>query len=54
MAKLLGDTIETVEKHYAGFVRELRGRVRRMMDGESKGLQAYVDPCQLLEGDSKG
>lgn len=32
VAKLLGDTIETVEKHYAPFVRELRERVRRIME----------------------
>ena len=28
VAKVLGDTIETVEKHYAPFVPELRERVR--------------------------
>ena len=37
VAKLLGDTIETVEKHYAEFVRELRERVRRMMESEEGG-----------------
>jgi integrase len=32
VAKLLGDEIATVEKHYAPFVRELRERVRRLME----------------------
>lgn len=32
VAKVLGDTIETVEKHYTPFVPELRERVRRIMD----------------------
>jgi integrase len=43
VAKLLGDTIETVEKHYAEFVRELRERVRRMMDS-GKGLEEFSVP----------
>jgi len=32
LPKMLGDTIETVEKHYMPFVRELRERVRRIME----------------------
>lgn len=32
VAKMLGDTIETVEKHYVPFVRELRERVRRILE----------------------
>jgi hypothetical protein len=32
VAKLLGDTVATVEKHYAPFVKELRHRARRIMD----------------------
>lgn len=32
VAKVLGDTIETVEQHYAPFVPELRERVRRIME----------------------
>jgi len=32
VAKMLGDTIETVEKHYMPFVRELRDRVRRILE----------------------
>ena len=31
VAKMLGDTIETVEKDYMPFVRELRDRVRRIL-----------------------
>ena len=32
VAKLLGDTEETIENHYAPFVRELRERARRIME----------------------
>jgi len=32
IAKMLGDTIETIEKHYAPFVRELRERVRNLLE----------------------
>lgn len=32
VAKVLGDTIETVEQHYAPFVRELRERARRIIE----------------------
>jgi integrase len=32
VAKMLGDTIETVEKHYTPFVRELRERVRTILE----------------------
>jgi hypothetical protein len=28
----LGDTIETVEKHYMPFARELRERIRRILE----------------------
>ncbi len=38
VAKLLGDTVETVEKHYAPFVRELRERARRIMEN-GEGLE---------------
>src|SRR5579871_4838042 len=38
VAKLLGDTVETVEKHYAPFVRELRERARRIME-TGEGLE---------------
>ena len=32
VAKLLGDTVGTMEKHYAPFVKELRDRVRDLME----------------------
>jgi hypothetical protein len=35
---LLGDTVETIEKHYAPFVRELRERARRIME-TGEGLE---------------
>jgi integrase len=31
VAKLLGDTVDTIERHYAPFVKELRERTRRIM-----------------------
>jgi integrase len=43
VAKLLGDTIETVENHYADFVKELRERVRRMMENKNGGLEAFKE-----------
>jgi integrase len=33
VARLLGDTVETVVKHYLPFVKELRERVRKIMNG---------------------
>lgn len=38
VAKLIGDTVETIEKHYAPFVRELRERARRIME-TGEGLE---------------
>lgn len=38
VAKLLGDTVATVEKHYAPFVKELRDRTRRIMES-GEGLE---------------
>lgn len=32
VAKMLGDTIETIERHYTPFVRELRERVRKILE----------------------
>jgi hypothetical protein len=32
VAKLLGDTVATVEKHYAPFMNELGDRARRFME----------------------
>jgi integrase len=39
VAKMLGDTIETVERHYTPFVRELRERVRAILEADS-GLES--------------
>jgi len=45
VAKLLGDEIATVERHYAPFVRELRERVRTLMEtGEGIGQYAKESP----------
>jgi integrase len=38
VAKQLGDTVATVEKHYAPYVRELRERVRSLMEN-GEGLE---------------
>jgi len=38
VAKLLGDTVATVENHYAPFVKELWDRTRRMMEN-GEGLE---------------
>jgi hypothetical protein len=32
VAKMLGDTIDTLEKHYTPFVKELRDRVRNILE----------------------
>jgi integrase len=45
VAKLLGDTVETVENHCAPFVRELRERARRIM--ETEGLEKIVGAPQV-------
>jgi hypothetical protein len=51
VAKLLGNTIETVEKHYADFVKELRERVRRMMENKSTGLLAFAESNSAISTD---
>jgi hypothetical protein len=38
-----GDTIETVEKHYTPFAKELRERVRSILETDS-GLESTVTP----------
>jgi integrase len=40
VAKVLGDTGATVEKHYLRFVPQMRDRVRGFMDDDTKGLEA--------------
>ena len=39
---MLGDTIETIEKHYTPFTKELRDRVRRIME-KGEGLEKNLD-----------
>lgn len=48
VAKLLGDTVETIEKHYAPFVRELRERARRIME-TGVGLEVAEAPRSQQE-----
>lgn len=43
VAKLLGDTVDTVEKHFAPFVRELRERARWIMEN-GEGLEITGTP----------
>jgi hypothetical protein len=43
VAKLLGDTVATIEKHYSAFVPELRDRSRRLMEnGEGLKKNTYT------------
>jgi len=46
VAKMLGDTVDTVEKHYAPFVPALRERVRRIMEN-ADGLESGTKTAQL-------
>jgi integrase len=41
VAKLLGDEIATIEKHYAPFVSELRERVRTLME-TGEGIAGFI------------
>lgn len=41
VAKILGDTIDTVERHYTPFVKELRERVRTLLNSDA-GLEESV------------
>jgi integrase len=52
VAKLLGDTVETIEKHYAPFVRELRERARRIMES-GEGLEITGTQQAQQKPDSK-
>ena len=49
VAKMLGDTIETVEKHYTPFVKELRERVRGIL----KTKRASKKPPHLSHNQSR-
>ena len=44
VAKLLGDTVDTIERHYARFVRELRERDRGIMEN-GEGLEKTSGTC---------
>jgi hypothetical protein len=52
VAKMLGDTVETVEKHYAPFVPALRERVRRITESggglESTGTKTAQSPAKPM------
>jgi integrase len=51
VAKMLGDTIDTVEKHYTPFVKELRERVRNILEtgvGIEESAKSVTLPSQFL------
>jgi integrase len=52
VAKTLGDTIETIEKHYAPFTKELRDRVRRIMEN-GEGLEKTLDTSWSQSGEAE-
>ncbi len=49
VAKMLGDTIETVEKHYTPFVKELRERVRNLLETGTGIEEAAKMPSESLK-----
>lgn len=49
VAKVLGDTIETVEKRYTPFVKVLRERVRSLLENGA-GLESSVTPVSQTPG----
>lgn len=54
VAKLLADTVATVEKHYAPYVRALRDRARRIMKtGEGIEKEGCTNIAQPQVGGSK-
>jgi hypothetical protein len=46
VAKILGDTVETVEKHYAPFVKELRDRVRGILEKKPERRVRILSPTR--------
>ena len=49
VAKMLGDTIETVERHYTPFVKELRDRVRFILEtgvGIEEATKTHSEPLR--------
>jgi integrase len=53
VAKMLGDTIETVEKHYMPFVRELRERVRRILENGAGLEEIAAMAAETTQSDLK-
>jgi integrase len=53
VAKMLGDTIETVEKHYMPFVRELRDRVRRILENGVGLEEIAAMAAETIQSDIK-
>ncbi|SPE45185.1 hypothetical protein SBA7_70012 [Candidatus Sulfotelmatobacter sp. SbA7] len=53
VAKMLGDTIETVEKYYTPFVRELRERVRLFLETGVGIEKPFEIPAQTTENGLK-
>jgi hypothetical protein len=51
VAKMLGDTIETVEQHYMPFVRELRDRVRRILENGAGLEELAASSSQTSQSD---
>jgi len=49
VAKMLGDTIDTVEKHYTPFVKELRDRVRGILETGTGIEEATKLPLQAQQ-----
>ena len=52
VAKMLGDTIETVEKHYAPFVPELRERARKIISGRGGLEDAGTNRAHSIDTES--
>jgi hypothetical protein len=46
VGKVLGDSIDTIERHYTPFVRELRDRGRALLDADSglESVPSYSNP----------
>lgn len=51
VAKLLGDTVSTIERHYAPFVKELRDRARKFMEN-GEGLEKTAGTIWAQSGAS--
>jgi integrase len=47
VAKVLGDTIDTVERHYTPFVKELRERVRTLLNSDAGLEKSVTVPSQF-------